>query len=171
MFWFGRPSFFRWIAAGVLVIGAAIIEFRPTGHALYPFTAADVAAGDPVTVDWRELPSGAYEPPEIRGLVAAHALDEGEPISRSDLVPPLDIPEGWWALALEIPTRLAPGTATQLVVADHGDSPIPGIVVSSQDPDRFGSPDPTALIAVPAEHITVVATAARDRRVVVLVAP
>ena len=101
----------------------------------------------------------------------AQPLEEGEPITLSDVQRPVSVPAGWWALTLEVPTRLAPGSQTRLVLAG-GDGPVvPGIVVSSQEPDRFDTSGPTALIAVPAEDASRVAAAASARQVTVLIAP
>jgi hypothetical protein len=171
VFWFGRPSYLRWVAAVVLVMGAAVIELWPSGLTAYPFAAAPIGPGDPFEVEWRQLPAGAYVRPSLIGAVAAHALDEGEPITVSDLQSPVAVPAGWWALALEVPRRLAPGSPIQLVLAGGVDPAVPGIVVSSDDPGRFDVSGPTALIAVPPEDASRVAAAASARQVTVLIAP
>lgn len=155
----------------MLVIGAAAVEFRPTNEADYPFAAASIEAGGPLVVEWRRLPAGVYPPPALTGVVAAHSLIEGEPIAASDVRTPVAVPEGWWALVLEVPIRLAPGTPARLVLAGDEDTPVPGIVVASNEPDRFAVTGPTALVAVPGEQAARVATAAAARQVVVLVEP
>ncbi|RZV45534.1 MAG: hypothetical protein EX267_05215 [Acidimicrobiia bacterium] len=167
MFWFGRPPYLRWVAAATLVVGAAMIEFWPTDEAAYPFTSTAVEAGEPVRVEWRMLPAGTYPRVSLDGKVAGHAMPAGEPIAASDLQVPIDIPDGWWALALEAPFPLYPGAATRLVLGEGGD--VPGIVIASGDGNSFGTP--TALIAVPGEHASAVAMAASARQIVVLVAP
>ena len=167
MFWFGRPPYLRWIAAAVLVAGAALIEFWPTDEAAYPFTSTAGEAGEPLRVEWRMLPAGAYPRVSLDGKVPGHAMPAGEPIAASDLQVPIDIPNGWWALALEVPFPLHPGAATRLVLGEGGD--VPGIVIASEEDNSFVAP--TALIAVPGEHASAVATAASARQVVVLVAP
>lgn len=169
MFWFGRPSYLRWVAAGLLLGGAAVVEFWPTNLAPYPFAAEAVAAGDPIPIEFRELPSGIYPRANVDGKVAAHPLAAGEPIRPSDLIDPPGVPRGWWALALEVPAQLAPGTETRIVLANSDRDPVPGIVVDSREADPFSVGGPTALVAVPAEHITEVATAAAARQVVVLI--
>ncbi|NNC90907.1 MAG: hypothetical protein HKN80_00305 [Acidimicrobiia bacterium] len=171
MFWFGRPSYWRWAAAAILVVGALVIEFWPTEQVPYPFAAAPIGPGEPFEVEWRQLPASAYDRPPLIGAVAAHALEEGEPITLSDVQRPVSVPAGWWALALEVPTRLAPGSPTQLVLAGGEGPAVPGIVVASEDPDRFGASGPTALIAVPAADASRVAVAAAARQITVLVAP
>jgi hypothetical protein len=171
MFWFGRPSYLRWVAAVVLVVGAATIELWPTKQMAYPFAASPIEPGERFDVEWRQLPAGAYSRPSLTGAVAAHAIAEGEPITDSDMQSPVAVPAGWWALALEVPTRLAPGSQTQLVLASDDGPAVPGIVVSSDEPGRFDVSGPTALIAVPAEAAPRVAVAAGARQVTVLIAP
>jgi hypothetical protein len=171
VFWFGRPSYLRWVAAVALVVGAAVIELWPTEQVSYPFAAVSVGPGEPFEVEWRQLPAGAYLRPSLIGVVAAHAIEEGEPITRSDLQSPVAVPTGWWALALEVPTRLSPGSQTQLVLGGGEGPAVPGIVVSSDEPDRFDVSGPTALIAVPAEDASRVAVAAAARQVTVLIEP
>lgn len=155
----------------MLVVGATVIELWPTEQMPYPFAAAPIGPGEPFEVEWRQLPSSAYVRPALIGGVAAHSLEEGEPITLSDVQSPVSVPAGWWALALEVPTRLAPGARTRLVLEGGEGAAVPGIVVSSEEPDRFDVSGPTALIAVPAEDASRVAVAASARRVTVLVAP
>jgi hypothetical protein len=170
MFWFGRPSRWRWVGAGLLILGALVTELWPSRQVLYPFAAAATPPGDPFEVEWRPMPAGLYVPPEITGRVAAHRIEAGDPIRDSDLAAPIAPPRDWWALSLEVPLRLAPGTPTRLVITGAGE-PVPGLVVTSSDPDRFSATGPTALIAVPEADAPAVAAAAAARQVVVLVAP
>jgi hypothetical protein len=171
VFWFGRPPYLRWLAAAALVIGAATIEFWPDGEADYPFAAAPMEAGDPLLIEWRRLPAGLYPPPAVLGVVASHQLAEGEPITSSDVQPPVAVPAGWWSLVLEVPLRLAPGTGVRLVLTGHDGEQVPGVVIASEEPERFVATGPTALIAVPGELTARVATAAAARQIVVLVDP
>ena len=148
-----------------------MIELWPTEQAAYPFAAAALEPGEPFEVEWRQLPVSAYLRPTLTGAVAAHALEAGEPITLSDVQSPVAVPVEWWALALEVPTRLAPGAQTQLVLAGGEGPTVPGIVISSDEPDRFAVSGPIALIAVPAEDASRVAVAASARQVTVLIAP
>ena len=170
MFWFGRPSYLRWIAAAALVLVAAAIEFRPTHNQLYPFAAESLEPGDPLAIEWRTLPADTYSFPPLGGMVAAHALEQGDPITGSAVTRPIGVADGWWAVSLEVPTQLAPGTPTLLVLG-QSEEPVPGTVVTSSTPDRFSATGPTALIAVPESRATAVAAAAAARQVVVMVAP
>ncbi len=169
MFWFGRPAYLRWLAAAALIVGAAAVEFWPTAQAVYPFTAAPVEVGEAPRVEWRVLPAGIYERADITGAVASHPMGRGEPITPSDLRLPIGVPEGWWALAVEVPIAMAPGAEVRLVLGEG--HTVPGLVVAFDDSDRFDVSGPTALIAVPAGDAPAVATAAAERRLVVLVAP
>jgi hypothetical protein len=171
MFWFGRPSYWRWAGAALLIFGAMVIELWPSRQVPYPFAAQAVEAGDPIVVEWRTMPAGLYLPPDVAGGVAAHPVAAGDPIRESDLAPPITPPRDWWALSLEVPLRLAPGTPTRLVIAGSTGEPVPGVVVTSSDPDRFSASGPTALIAVPEAEAAAVAAAAAARQVVVLIAP
>ena len=171
MFWFGRPPYWRWVAAGLLVLGAAALEFRPTQVARHPFTAAATAAGAVPEIEWREVPAGVFEPmTAVRG-VASHPLEAGEPLAPSDLAIRPEIPTGWLALAVELPAMVAPGAEVQLVRTGATAPPIAGLVVGADESgDGLGS-GPTALVAVPAHHAPTVATASADRSLVVLIAP
>ena len=170
MFWFGRPSYLRAIAAAALIVAAAAIEFWPDQDRLYPFAAASIDAGDPLVIEWKPARAGLFSVPALGGNVAARALEAGEPISAGDVGPPVRVPEGWWALPIEAPTRLDPGAETRLVLAGQP-SAVTGIVVGYEEPDRFSASGPVALIAVPGEHAPAVAAAVSARQVVVLVDP
>ena len=167
MFWFGRPPYLRWIGAVVLIAGAALLEFWPENVVPYPFTSVPVEAGEAPRVEWRMLPAGTYPRVSLEGMVATHPMSAGEPLAASDLRAPLAVPDGWWALAVEVPFSLAPGVPTRLVLGDG--EIVPGIAITSSDEDSFGTP--TALIAVPGEHAPGVAASVSARQVVVLVAP
>ena len=155
------------MAAAALVFGAALAEFWPTDEVAYPFTSSPVEAGQVPQVEWRMLPAGAYPRVPLDGLVASHAIAAGEPLAASDLRVAIAVPEGWWALALEVPFPLVPGVATRLVLG--GDAVVSGIVVASDNENSFGGP--SALIAVPGEEASAVAAAATARQITVLVAP
>ncbi|NNL70979.1 MAG: hypothetical protein HKO70_13550 [Acidimicrobiia bacterium] len=171
MFWFGRPSYLRIVAAAALILAAAAIEFWPQEKRLYPFAATSMEAGDPLAIEWRPAPAGLFAVPALSGTVASHAIGAGEPISAADVGPPVSVPDGWWALPIEAPTRLEPGALVRLVLATQSTSPVPGTVVGYEEPDRFSAAGPVALIAVPGEHASAVAAAVSARQLVVLVDP
>ncbi len=169
MFWFGRPAVLRWIGAAVLVVGAAVVEFWPSTEVAYPFAASATSAGDALDVEWKMVPAGLLSAPILTGMVATHALERGEPITSSDVRAPIGVPDGWWALAVEVPTGLTPGAETRLVLGSG--ATVPGVVIAQSEPDSFGVSGPTALVAVPGEDAARVAAAAAARTIVVLVAP
>ncbi|MDH3606265.1 MAG: hypothetical protein OER12_04650 [Acidimicrobiia bacterium] len=169
MFWFGRPPLLRWMGAALLVVAAAVVEFWPSATVTHPFTASDTAAGDRLDVEWRAVPAGLLVQPPLTGMVASHAMKRGEPITPSDVEAPIAVPAGWWALAVELPIPVAPGSETRLVL---GEGPtVAGLVVAISEPDPFDISGPTALMAVPGEDAGRVAAAVAARELVVLVAP
>ena len=170
MFWFGRPPVLKWLAAAVLVVGAVAVEFWPSSMVPVPYAASETAAGDPLDVTWRMVPSGLISAPALTGMVASHDLKPGEPITISDVRPPVEVPSGWWALAVEVPVPLAPGSEIRLVIGEGGGS-VPGLVMANSDTERFDVSGPTALVAVPGDDAGRVASAVAARQVVVLVAP
>ena len=167
VYWFGRPPYLRWIAAGLLVPAAVLLEFRPTHRVLLPFTAEVVEAGSPPEVEWREVPKDLFPAPDLAGAVATHRLAAGEPITPSDLTGTASVPNGWWQIALEVSFPLVPGAEAQIVLTDSA-RPVRAIVV------RMGAADslegPVAVVAVSAEDSAAVAQAVASRRFVVLAA-
>ena len=170
MFWFGRPPYWRWVTAIVLLAVAGFVEFRPQPTVLHPFAANAAAAGEVPEIEWREVPAGVLMMPEIEG-VASHALRAGEALSPSDLVSSRPVPDGWWALGVELPVMVAPGTEVQLVLTATAGAPVPGIVIGADESADVLGPGPIALVAVPAEQAGRVVTAAANRSLAVLVAP
>lgn len=170
MFWFGRPPYWRWVTAILLVAVAGFVEFRPQPTVLHPFAADAAAAGEAPEIEWREVPAGMLMMPNVEG-VASHALRAGEPLSPSDLVSSRPVPDGWWALAVELPAMVAPGTEVQLVLTEAAGAPVPGIVIGADELDGGVGAGPIALVAVPAEQAGRVVTAATNRSLAVLIAP
>lgn len=150
---------------------AAYVEFRPTRAVLHPFVARTVPAGAAPEVEWREIPAGLLPMPDLSAGVASHALNEGEPLTPSDLVPRSAAPDGWWALAVEMPAMVAPGTDVQLVVTTGRGATVPGVVLSADPSESSFGGTPTALVAVPGERAQEVVAAAADRSLAVLIAP
>ncbi len=165
MYWYGRPPVWRWVVAGVLVVGAVFLEFRPVQSVLHPFTAEMVEAGSPPAIEWREVPEGLFQAPELVGMVATHRLAAGEPITRSDLTTLAAVPSGWWQLALEVSFPLVPGAAAQVVLTESAE-PVPAVVVEMGPADSLRGL--VAVMAVPDEHAPAVAEAVAARRYVVL---
>lgn len=167
MYWFGRAPLLRWVAAGLLVFGAVLVEFKPSHLVQHPFVAEAVEAGSPLEVEWREIPQGLFPVPELEGAVATHPITAGEPITPSDVTTAGSVPPGWWQLALEVSFPLVPGADAQVVLTESARS-VPAVVVRMGSADPFATSGPVALIAVPAEDAALVAQAVASRRFVVL---
>lgn len=167
MFWFGRAPIWRWVGASLLVVIAALIEFRPTAQVLHPFAAAPVEAGASPEVEWREVPAGLLVGPELDGAVATRPIAAGEPITPSAISMAPAVPSGWWQLAVEVSFPMGPGAAAQIVLTDTGAS-VSALVVRMGSPDPFQTSGPIAVLAVPAEEAAAVAQAVAERRFVVL---
>ena len=167
VYWFGRPPYVRWVAAGILLAVAVLLEFRPTSYVLHPFTAEVVAAGSPPEVEWRKVPEGLFPAPDLAGAVATHVVAAGEPITPSDVTAAASPPPGWWQVALEVSFTLVPGADVQIVLTDASKT-VQAVVV------RMGAADslhgPVALVAVPADDAAAVARAVASRKFVVLAA-
>ncbi len=172
MFWFRRPPYLRWVAAGGLVVVAFLMDLRDAAGEPYPFAARDVTAGESLdagAVEWRQIPAGLLRQPDLTAAVAARDLAEGEPILPAVLRSVREVPDGWWAVPLAIPEQAAPGSALRLVVLDPP-LVVDGVVVRAGAPGTFGVPE-AGLVAVPGEDAVVVAGAAVRGELTVLVEP
>lgn len=149
----------------MLIVGAVLLEFRPTRQVLHPFVAEAVEAGSPPEVVWREVPEGLFPVPELAGAVATHRLAAGEPISESDLSAAALAPSGWWQIALEVSFPMVPGTEARIVLTDSS-QPVRAIVVRMSAADSLQGP--VAVVAVRGEDAADVAQAVANRRFVVL---
>lgn len=173
MYWFARPPYLRWAAASLLVITAAVAEFRPAATVAHPFAAVDLEPGRPVSpgdVEWRAVPIGLLPLPELEGAATLRAVPAGEPLLPSSLGPEeASLPEGWWAIPLSLPERAAAGDAVRLLVIDPftgGTTALPGLVVEPGGRSDLLALTP-GLVAVPGEAAGLVAAASTEGRVVV----
>ena len=173
MFWFRRPPYLRWLGAAVLIGAGLVAEFRPTAMVVHPFATDAVEPGMQLEgVDWREIPAGILPPPpELTNMVARRRLAAGEPLL-AGAVSPAEVggPRGWWALSMEVPALVAPGTAARVIVSDPPLA-VDAVVLAAAAADPFSTARPTALVAVPPEQAAPVAAAAAAGRATVLVAP
>ena len=171
MYWFRRPPLLRPVGAALILLAALVAEFGGAAPVAYPFASTDLNPGDPITdVEWREAPAGLLTIPDLEGAYAVHRLAAGEPLVASSLTYGRPVPEGWWALSVEMPTVTAPGTRVRLVTSDPPDV-VPGIVVQQGAADSFGLGGPSALVAVPEDSAARVAAAVDGGRVVALIQP
>jgi len=85
-------------------------------------------------------------------------LAEGEPISASVVAAPATVPEGWWAIPIDVGPHAAPGDEVLLVVTDPPVT-VAGVVVGAQRGDPYSLDYRPALVAVPGDMAAVVAAA------------
>lgn len=141
----------------------------------FPVAVGGMKAGTPIdatAVRWVDVPVGAFPLPDLTEAIAAHDLAAGDPITPSAVAAGPRVPEGWWSVPVALPAGTAPGTRVRLVVTDPltvGGS-IEGIVVAAPQPDLFAATR-DGLVAVPGDRAELVAVAAAQRLVVVLVKP
>lgn len=163
MYWLQPPPYWRRAAAVALVLGAVLWDLRSAPTEPHPFAARDVAAGSVIEasdVEWRSLPVGSFEVPSLTATVAAVDVWAGDPISGSVLAGPVAVPDGWWAVPIQMAAPTAPGSPVLLVVTDPPVT-VPGIVVSSQRGDRYSLDHTPAVVAVPGQMAPLVAAAER----------
>jgi hypothetical protein len=173
MYWLQRPPHLRRAAAALLVIAAIAWDLRGSATEAHPFAARAIAAGTELTaadIQWRGLPAGSFTIPDLDGRVAAVDLPPGEPLTEAALADSQDIPEGWWAVPVDIGPHAVPGDPVMLVITDP---PVTtsGVVVSAQRGDRYSLDYRPALVAVPGDMAPVVAAADRAGVLVTAIRP
>ena len=171
VFWLTRPPYLRWAAAAAVVVFAFLWDLRGSSDMLYPFASNAIAAGAPITetvVDWRRVPEGTMPLPDLSSPVAARDLPAGEPIVPSAVAGATTIPDGWWSVPVTLPAAAVPGTTARLIDAASGFE-IDGVVVAPGSDDLM-SFDDSGLVAVPPDAASLIAIAAREGTLVVLLA-
>ena len=168
MLWLSRPPYLRWVGAGVVVVLALYGRLAPVPTEPRPFAARPITVGEQITstdVEMRDVPIGLLPPVQLP-VVADRPVAVGEPI-----LPPgrtVSVPENWWALELDVPPGAAPGAPARLVTSGTETTVVPGLVVGvTGTADVFGG-GLRALVAVPAEMVGIVAAAAVEQRLAVL---
>ena len=160
------------MAAAAVVLAALVWDLRDEAEAPYPFAAAGIAAGTPITdsmVEWRNLPEGAMALPDLSDPVAARDLPAGEPIVPSAVSGPAAIPAGWWSVPVPLSSGAIPGSPVRLIDTASG-LQTDGLVVAAGADDLM-SIDTSGLVAVPPDSAADVAVAAGQGTLVVLLAP
>lgn len=173
MYWLQRPPHLRRLGAGLLVLFALLWDLRSAATEPYPFAARTIPPGGAFTdevIEWRSLPVGALPVPDLGAGAAAVAIGAGDPITPSMIAPAASVPEGWWAVPVDLPSRSAVGTGVMLVVVEPPMS-IPGIVVATQRGDRFSLDYAPSLVAVPGDLAPLVAAAERAGMLVAATEP
>ena len=134
------------------------------------FLAIDTPVGAPVTADrieWREIPAGVIEIPELDARVAAVDLEAGTPLTTAMLRTADTAPADWMAIPVAVPSAAPVGSDVQLVLTATGET-VPGRVVLSASNSGFGFEE-AGLVAVPPEHVAAVAIAAATSDLVVAI--
>lgn len=163
VYWLQPPPYARRAAAAAVLLVALLWDLRAGSTELFPFAARDVPAGEPFTtdaVDWRPLPAGSYRLPDLTSGTAAVAVSAGEPITAAVVSERVPVPDGWWAVPVDVGTAAAPGSQVLLVVTDPPVT-VPGVIVVAQRGDRFSMDHSPAVVAVPGEMAPLVAAAER----------
>lgn len=157
----------------MLVVGAVFWDLRGSATEAYPFAARPIAAGTLLTagdVTWRRLPEGTYVVPELTVAIAAVDIAAGDPISAATLAGPVAVPDGWWAIALDVSAHAGVGDEVLLVVIDPPLT-LPGIVIEPQVGDATSLDHRPALVAVPGSQAPLVAAAEASGLLVTAVRP
>lgn len=173
MYWLQRPPYLRRAAAAVLVLTAVAWDLRGSSTTAHPFAARPISAGASIQdsdIKWRLLPTGAFEIPELGDRAAAVDLAPGEPIIGAVLANPATIPDGWWAVPVEVGSHAIPGDPVMLVITDPPLT-IGGIVVSTQRGDPYSLDYRPALVAVPGDVAPLIAAADRAGALVTATRP
>lgn len=172
MFWLTRPPYLRWVAAGLVVIAAFLWDLRGRSGVPFPFAARALETGETIddhAVEWRTVPRGLMNQPDLSAATAGRDIGRGEPITAAATGSGPTIPEGWWSVPVTLPASAVPGRAVRLVVTAPPQD-IDGIVVAAGRDDLLGGSE-IGLVAVPAEAARIVAVAAMDGTLLVLVQP
>lgn len=167
-----HPPYLRWIAAALLVVGAAAWEVQKTAGVAHPFARHAISASTPLTIadiSWRRVPSGLLPMPNLDGVTAAHDLAAGEALAPSSVSTHRPVPEDWWAVPASLPPGSAIGDRVRLVVIEPPAS-FDGIIAAPSSEDSFGF-DATGLVAVHPSDAVAAAAAAANGTLLVLVAP
>lgn len=163
------PPYWRWLAAGAVIVIAAYMDLSGPATESYPFAATATEPGAVVQLEWREIPAGVLGPPGDLSGVAHVRLEAGTPIVVGVLAPANAVPPDWWALQAEIPSQ-APVGSRVLVAIARPDSEVIGIVVAPSSSTGFGGATP-GLLAIPPQHAAEVAVALAEQRATLLIQP
>lgn len=174
MYWFSHPPYLRWAGAALIILLAAWIDLRPADTVAYPFAAEDIAAGatvDAASIEWTQIPAGLLPAAPELGGTSRYGIPAGEPVLPSSVAADRpSIPQGWWALATELPASVVPGQPVQLVISGISPRSVPGIVIEPPPPvDPLGYEDSIGLVAVPAELAAAVAVGSAQGDLSVLI--
>ncbi len=175
MIWFAPRPYLKWAGAAAIVGVSWFIQLMPSPVTLHPFARMDIPAGAELSDDlfeYREIPEGLLPATGVHGILAV-PMSRGDPLTAAVLGTDTVVPDGWWAVELETPPGLLPGSQVLLVAGGDGPvtaaEPIPGVVIHPMAASR--DPGERALIAVPGEQLARVSTASAYGTLTVAVAP
>ena len=173
MYWLQSPPYLRRAAAVLLVVGALVWDLHGSSTVAFPVAARPVHAGSTISdgdVRWVQVPEGAFRAPDLTGAVAAVDIETDDPIGASLIAPEVSLPEGWWAVPIEVGVGATPGDTVLLMVADPP-ATVPGVVLQPQTGDRLALDYRPALVGVPGEAAALVAAAERAGLLVTALRP
>ena len=107
--------------------------------------------------------------PDLSDPVAARDVPAGEPIVPSAVSGARTIPEGWWSVPAPLSATAVPGTRVHLVDTVSGFE-TDGIVVAAGSDDLMSYGE-SGMVAVPPESATLIAIAANEGTLVILLEP
>ncbi len=169
VFWLERPPYVRWVAAALLLAGAAAMDLTERAESPFPFVVSALAGGEPITpgdVEWRNVPTGLLGRPATPRGVAAHDLDVGDPLVAGAVADASAVPTGWWSVPIELPESASVGDRVRLVSLEPA-LDVEGVVAQPSQSSAFSTRLP-GLVAVPHDRAGSVARAAGSGRLVVL---
>ena len=169
VFWLSRPPYWRWLLAGLVVAVAAYMDLSGPATESYPFVARSATAGEELNVEWRQVPLGLLPTPEVPPALTWRSLRAGDPLVPGVAGEAPVVPNGWWALEMELPATAVPGGEV-LVAIREPQLEVAGLVVAPPASGSFGSTIP-GLVALPAEHAAAVANALAEHRASILIRP
>lgn len=173
MFLLSKPPVLRWVAATILVVIALWADLRPPATVEHPVANDEIATGEEVDLgDVRmvDIPVGLLDPVELP-FIAGRRIAAGDLILATDAnVDQVTPPDGWLLVELAVPDGARPGSAVVAVVSGADSDPATrhdGVVVSVGVDDGFGGE--LAACAFPADDAALVAVAAAENRISVLI--
>ena len=171
VYWFRRPPYLRWIAASLIVTGALWMDLRGEPTEPRPFAVSSIAAGDRIVeemLEYRDVPVGVLPEVDADGYAVGPILP-GDPLTPSVISDRDPLPDGWWAMEMEVPTGAGSGTELRLVI-EGAAAVVPGLITTIVPAGQSaGWARDTAMVAVPSDQAALVATALARGQVGVLV--
>lgn len=161
MYWFRRPPYFRWASAVGLVLFALWMDLKGPPVELHPFAIDTIEVGDLIDqsrLEYREVPEGMLPDVPVRGF-AAVSIAPGEPLTAAATTDRTPLPDGWWAIEIQTPAGVIPGTELRLIIDDGVGTEVPALVLSVEPSGESPSwSEDLSMVAIPAEQAATVAS-------------